>query len=154
MIDSQLMRLIKMMSPTISIQLCSVVTQQCCYDDNGTLLADPRVARISIGTPLYHNMATMAAYYGNTILPFLYCCKEGIPTGETRCSDYQSTLPVNNGAVGRIDYGRNKRSSDTQLEISQLKSRIRRFYDVNVLSVSVNVIGNKITIGDNSKLCE
>ena len=77
-----------------------------------------------------------------------------MPTGETRCSDYQSTLPVNNGAVGRIDYGRNKRSTDTQLEISQLKSRIRRFYDVNVLSVSVNVIGNNIMAGNGANICE
>ena len=107
---------------------CSVVTQQCCYDDNGTLLVDPRVARTSIGTPLYHNIATMAAYYRNTILPFLYCCKEGIATGETGCSDYQSALPVNNGAVSNIGSGPGKRSADTQLEISQPKNRVRRFF--------------------------
>ena len=111
---------------SFSNYFCSVVTQQCCYDKNGTLLADPRVARTSIGTPLYHNLATMAAYYRNTILPFLYCCKEGIPTGETGCSDYQSTLPVNNGAGGNIAYGPNKRNADSQLEISQPKSCIRR----------------------------
>ena len=117
-----------MISTSISIQICSVVTQQCCYDKNGTLLVDPRVARTSIGTPLYHNLATMAAYYRNTILPFLYCCKEGIPIGETDCSDYQSTLPVNNGAVGNIVGGPSKRRADTQLEISQPKTRVRRFF--------------------------
>ena len=114
------------------------MTQQCCYDDNGTLLADPRVARTSIGTPLYHNIATMATYYRNTILPFLYCCKEGIPTGQTGCSDFQSTLPVNSGPVGSVDNGPNKRSAYSQLEISQSKDRVRRFFRVNV-NVNINI---------------
>ena len=120
------------------------MTQQCCYDKNGTLLADPRVARTSIGTPLYHNIATMAAYYRNTILPFLYCCKEGIPTGETDCDDYQSTLPVNNGAVTSIDSGPSKRSADSQLEMSQPKTRIRRqcfgCFNVNInINININI---------------
>ena len=80
----------------------------------------------------------MAAYYRNTILPFLYCCKEGIPTGETDCDDYQSTLPVNSGAVGNIDNGPSKRSADRQLEISQPKDRIRRFFRLRV-RVAINI---------------
>ena len=85
-------------------------------------------------------MATMAAYYRNTILPFLYCCKEGIPTGQTGCSDYQSTLPVNSGPVGSIGSGPGKRSADTQLEISQPKDRVRRFFRVNVnVNININV---------------
>ena len=33
------------------------------------------------------------------MLPFVQCCKEGIPTGQSPsgCSDFQSLLPTNNG---------------------------------------------------------
>ena len=78
---------------------CSAVTQQCCYDSSGMLLADAKEGRLSIGTPLYQDVSTMVTYYRDTVLPFVYCCKEGIPTGQSPsgCSDFQSLLPTNNG---------------------------------------------------------
>ena len=78
---------------------CSLLTQQCCYDNSGMLLADPGEARPSIGTPLYQSFSTMVTYYRETVLPFVYCCKEGLP-GKKRmaqCDDFQSMLPTNNG---------------------------------------------------------
>ena len=75
------------------------MTQQCCYDSSGLLLADPMEARLTIGTPLYQDLSTMVTYYRDTMLPFVHCCKEGIPTGQSPsgCSDFQSLLPTNNG---------------------------------------------------------
>ena len=63
------------------------------------LLADAKEGRLSIGTPLYQDVSTMVTYYRDTVLPFVYCCKEGIPTGQSPsgCSDFQSLLPTNNG---------------------------------------------------------
>ena len=80
----------------------SVLTQQCCYDENGLLLVDPKEAHLSIGTPLYQDTASMVAYYRDTVLPFIYCCKEGVTTDQSpsQCRDYQSKLPVNTGSDG------------------------------------------------------
>ena len=63
------------------------------------LLADAKDARPSIGTPLYQDFSAMTAYYRETVLPFVYCCKEGLPRDDatSRCRDYQSMLPSDNG---------------------------------------------------------
>ena len=65
------------------------------------LLADAVEARVSIGTPLYPDLSTMVSYYRHTVLPFVFCCKEGITTSQSpsQCSDFQSLLPTSNGAV-------------------------------------------------------
>ena len=83
----------------VYILTCSVLTQQCCYDNNGMLLADPGEARPSIGTPLYQTFSTMVTYYRETVLPFVYCCKEGQSRDNmpTQCRDFQSKLPTDNG---------------------------------------------------------
>jgi deleted-in-malignant-brain-tumors protein 1 len=80
----------------------NVLTQQCCYDENGLLLVDPKEAHLSIGTPLYQDTASMVAYYRDTVLPFIHCCKEGVTTDQSpsQCRDYQSKLPVNTGSDG------------------------------------------------------
>ena len=79
-------------------QLCRSLTQQCCYDENGFLLVDPKEAHLSIGTPLYQDTASMVAYYRDTVLPFIYCCKEGL--SPMKCSDFQSKLPTSKGSDG------------------------------------------------------
>ena len=63
------------------------------------LLADARDVRPSIGTPLYQDFSSMIAYHRETVLPFVYCCKEGLPGDDatSQCSNLESTLPPDNG---------------------------------------------------------
>ena len=44
----------------------------------------------------------MVAYYRDTVIPFIHCCKEGVTTDQSpsQCRDYQSKLPVNTGSDG------------------------------------------------------
>ena len=81
------------------IPTCSGLTQQCCYDDSGLLLSDARDARPSIGTPLYDSLSGMLMYFRDTVLPFVYCCKEGLPEGDftSPCGNFQSALSTDNG---------------------------------------------------------
>ena len=78
---------------------CSALTQQCCYDNSGQLLTDARDARSSVSTPLYDSLSGMLTYYRETVLPFVYCCKEGLPEGDSPspCGDFQSALSADNG---------------------------------------------------------
>ena len=117
------------------LQTCSPVTQQCCYDSSGRLLADPMEGRLSIGTPLYQDVSTMVTYYRDTVLPFVHCCKEGIPTGQSPsgCSDFQSLLPTNNGE-GDAQSALQTRNGNGEVE----KQRTRRFF-INI-SISITII--------------
>ena len=105
------------------------MTQQCCYDSRGLLLADPMEGRLSIGTPLYQDVSTMVTYYRDTVLPFVHCCKEGIPTGQSlsECSDFQSLLPTNNGE-GDVQSALQTKNGNGEVE----KQRSRRFIFISI----------------------
>ena len=79
------------------IPTCSGLTQQCCYDNNGLLLTDD--TRPSVSTPLYESLSGMVIYYREAVLPFVYCCKVGLPEGDSPspCGDFQSALSADNG---------------------------------------------------------
>ena len=68
----------------------------------------------------------MVTYYRDTVLPFVHCCKEGIPTGQSPsgCSDFQSLLPTNNGE------GDVQSTAPPENELG--KQRTRRFFGFTI----------------------
>ena len=73
----------------------SGVTQQCCYDNEGSL--KPGIGQPNIGTPLYEDMNGLVTHLKETVLLKIYCCIEGNPdpSNGTFCSTYNNHLQAN-----------------------------------------------------------
>ena len=73
----------------------SGITQQCCYDNEGSL--KPGIGQPNIGTPLYEDMNGLVTHLKETVLLKIYCCIEGNPdpSNGTFCSTYNNYLQAN-----------------------------------------------------------
>ena len=75
----------------------SGLTQQCCYNEEGTLSF--RTGRPFIGTPLYVDKSGLVTYLQSTLRK-IYCCIEG--TNTKRCSALERLLSPSDGSGYKV----------------------------------------------------